>query len=80
MLTFSQVHFCPLERYYIAYPTSYQTRCSFVEICVDFIKRRPESDLKLVFRDSNGVKHESKKFKKGDLVLWDLDMSVPFVV
>ena len=40
------------------------------------MKRRPKSDLKLVFKDDTGVKHVSKKFKKGDLVLWNLDMSV----
>ena len=40
------------------------------------MKRRPKSDLKLVFKDDTGVKHRSKKFKKGDLVVWSLDMSV----
>ena len=40
------------------------------------MKRRPKSDLKLVFKDDTGVKHRSKKFKKGDLVIWSLDMSV----
>ena len=36
----------------------------------------PWSDLKLIFKDNTGVKHESNKFKKGDLVIWNLDMSV----
>ena len=40
------------------------------------MKKHPMSDLKLVFKDDTGVKHESNKFKKGDLVLWDLDLSV----
>ena len=49
---------------------------SFVDISVHFMKRRPESDLRLVLKDDTGVKHESNKFKKGDLVIWNLDMSV----
>ena len=40
------------------------------------MKRRPKSGLKLVFKDDTGVQHKSNKFKKGDLVLWNLDMSV----
>ena len=40
------------------------------------MKKHPMSDLKLVFKDDTGVKHESNKFKKGDLVLWNLDLSV----
>ena len=40
------------------------------------MERRPKSDLKLVFKDDTGVEHESNKFKKGGLVLWDLDMFV----
>ena len=40
------------------------------------MKRRPKSNLKLIFKDDTGVKHESNKFKKGDFVLWDLDMFV----
>ena len=40
------------------------------------MKRRPKFDLKLVFKDDTGVKHESNKFKKDDLILWELDMSV----
>ena len=68
---------CPLERYHdIAYPIPEQTRYIYVEISVDFIKRRPKSDLKLVFEDDTGIKHESNEFKQGDLVLWNLDMSV----
>ena len=40
------------------------------------MKRRPKSDLKLVFKDDTGVKYKSNKFKKGDLILWNFDMSV----
>ena len=40
------------------------------------MKKRPKSDLKLTFKDDTGVKRKSNKFKKGDLVLWDLDMYV----
>ena len=40
------------------------------------VRKRPKSDLKLVLKDDTGVEHESNKFKHGDLVLWDLDMSV----
>ena len=37
---------------------------------------RPENDLELVFEDDTGVQHKSNTFEKGDLVLWNLDMSV----
>ena len=40
------------------------------------MKRRPRSNLKLVFKSVTGVKHESNKFEEGDLILWNLDMSV----
>ena len=40
------------------------------------MKRPPKSDLKLVFKDDSGVKYMSNIFKEGDLVLWNLDMSV----
>ena len=40
------------------------------------MKKRPQSDLKLVIKDDTGVKHESTKFKQGELVIWNLDMSV----
>ena len=40
------------------------------------MKGRPKSDLKLVFKDDTGVKHKSNKFKNGDLVHWNFDMSV----
>ncbi|KAF8269985.1 hypothetical protein EI94DRAFT_869503 [Lactarius quietus] len=46
------------------------------EISVYFIKRRPTSILQLVFKDDAGVKHKSNRFKQGDLVYWNLDMSV----
>ena len=39
------------------------------------MKRRPKSDLKLIIKDDTDVKHKSNKFEKGDLVLWNLDMS-----
>ncbi|KAI9438917.1 hypothetical protein H4582DRAFT_2142025 [Lactarius indigo] len=44
------------------------------DIYVNFIKRRPTSDLELIFKDDAGVKHKSAKFKKGDLVHWNLDI------
>ena len=37
---------------------------------------RPET-VNLVFKDDTGVKHESNKFNKGDLAIWNVDMSVP---
>ena len=40
------------------------------------MKRRPKSDLKLVFKDDTGVKYKSNKFKNGDLILWNFDMSI----
>jgi len=43
------------------------------EISVDFIERRPMSDLQLVLEDSAGVKYESNKFTEGDLVHWNID-------
>ncbi|KAH9033801.1 hypothetical protein EDB85DRAFT_2274664, partial [Lactarius pseudohatsudake] len=46
------------------------------EIFVDFIKRRPTSDLELVFKDDAGVKHQSNKFKKSILVHWNIDIYV----
>ena len=49
---------------------------SSVDISVDFIKRRPTSDLELVFKDDAGVKHQSGKFKKSVSIYWSLDMSV----
>ena len=49
---------------------------ALVDISVDFIKRRPTSDLELVFKDGAGVKHQSGKFKKSVSIYWSLDMSV----
>ncbi|KAF8257410.1 hypothetical protein EI94DRAFT_1758482 [Lactarius quietus] len=46
------------------------------EIFVDFIKRRPTSDLELVFKDDAGVKHKSDKFKESVLVHWNFDIYV----
>ena len=59
---------------------SQQIRYSPVEISVDFIRRRPTSVLELVFMDDAGDKHKSNKFKKGDLVRWNLDTFVLFGV
>jgi hypothetical protein len=38
------------------------------------------SVLELVFKDEVSAKHKSNEFKEGDLVHWNLDMSVYFVV
>ena len=75
----AHVQIYSLERYMIE-PTiiSEQTRYSFAEIFVNFIKRRPTFDLEIVFKDDAGVKHKSNKFKKDVLVHWDLDMFVYF--
>ena len=57
------------------------TRNSFVEISVDFIERRPTSDLKLVFKDhATGLKHKSNRFKGNDHIHWNVDTSVHFAV
>ena len=53
-----------------------KTHYSFLDISVEFIKRRPTSDLELVFKDSAGIKHQSNKFKKSFPIYWSLDMSV----
>ena len=53
-----------------------QARYSFVVIFVNFIKRRPTSDLELVLKDEAGVKHKSRKFKQGDAVHWNLNTFV----
>ena len=53
-----------------------KTHYSFLDISVDFIKRRPTSDLELVFKDGAGDKQQSKKFTKNDVIYWSLDMSV----
>ena len=37
---------------------------------------RPKNDLELVFKEDTGIKRKSNKFKKGELVIWNLDMSV----
>ena len=37
---------------------------------------RLEFNLRLVLKDDTGGKYESNKFKKGNLVIWNLDMSV----
>ncbi|KAH9028977.1 hypothetical protein EDB85DRAFT_1571481 [Lactarius pseudohatsudake] len=46
------------------------------EIFVDFVKTRPISSIELVFKDHDGVKYKSKKFKNGVLVHWDLNIHV----
>jgi hypothetical protein len=53
-----------------------KTQYIFPDISVDFIKKRPTSDLELVFKDGAGVKHQSNKFKKNVPIYWNLDMSV----
>ena len=72
----SHVQIYSLERYIGHSIVSDQTRYSFVEITVDFIKRRPTSVLELVVKDDTGVKYKSNKFKQGDIVHWNLDMYV----
>ncbi|KAH9000533.1 hypothetical protein EDB86DRAFT_517327 [Lactarius hatsudake] len=44
------------------------------EISVDFIKKRPTSDLELVFKNDAGATRKSDKFKNGALVRWNLDI------
>ncbi|KAH8991773.1 hypothetical protein EDB86DRAFT_1556847 [Lactarius hatsudake] len=44
------------------------------EISVDFIKKRPTSDLELVFKDDAGATCKSDKFKNGALVRWNLNI------
>ena len=53
-----------------------KTHQSFLDISVDFIKRRPTSVLELVFKDGAGDKQQSKKFKKRVPIYWSLDMFV----
>ena len=53
-----------------------KTHQSFLDISVDFIKRRPTSVLELVFKDGAGDKQQSKKFKKSVPIYWSLDMFV----
>ncbi|KAH9052679.1 hypothetical protein EDB87DRAFT_1816200 [Lactarius vividus] len=43
-------------------------------VYIDFVKTRPTSDLKLIFKDDASVKYKSRKFKNGVLVHWDLDI------
>ncbi|KAH9020069.1 hypothetical protein EDB85DRAFT_537079 [Lactarius pseudohatsudake] len=44
------------------------------EISVDFIKKRPTSDLELVFKDDAGATRKSDKFKNGARVHWDVNI------
>ena len=67
-----------LERYVRPTVISYADSHGFVEISVGFIKRRPTSDLELVFKDDNGDEFTSNQYKEGDLVHWTLDMFVRF--
>jgi hypothetical protein len=69
-----------LERYIGSIIISKRTAYIFVEISVDFIKRRPRSVLELVFKDEAGVKHKSSKFKEDDLLHWNLDTFAHFAV
>ena len=36
--------------------------------------------LELAFKDEAGVEHKSGKFKEGDIVHWNIDTSVHFVL
>ena len=65
-----------LERYIGLTIISEYARYIFVEISVDFVKRRPTSELELVFKDHAGVKYRSNKFKEGDPLHWNIDTSV----
>ncbi|KAH9062516.1 hypothetical protein EDB83DRAFT_2675300 [Lactarius deliciosus] len=46
----------------------------------DIIKRRPTSDLELVFKDDAGVTHKSTKSKDSILIRWNFDMFVSLAV
>ncbi|KAI9432370.1 hypothetical protein H4582DRAFT_1109750 [Lactarius indigo] len=46
------------------------------EISVDFIEKRPTSDLELIFKDDAGVKYKSNKFKNGVPILWEPEIHV----
>ena len=75
----SRVQIYSLERYIGSSVIIYeQTQYSPVEIVVHFIKRRPTTNLELVFKNEVGSQHKSNKFKEGDLVHWNLDTSVHF--
>jgi hypothetical protein len=69
-----------LERYTESTIISGQNQYSPVEISVNFIKRRPTSDLEIIFKDEAGVKHKSNKFKEDDLLHWNLGTFVLFEV
>ncbi|KAH9033827.1 hypothetical protein EDB85DRAFT_1890100 [Lactarius pseudohatsudake] len=45
-----------------------------VEISVDFIKKRPTSDLELVFKDDASATRESNKFTNGARVRWNVNI------
>lgn len=65
-----------LERYIVPIIISEHNRYSFVEVSVDFIKRRPPFDIDLVFKADSGALYESNRFKGGDLVHWNLGLFV----
>ncbi|KAH8995969.1 WD40 repeat-like protein [Lactarius akahatsu] len=46
------------------------------EIFVEFIEKRPTSDLELVLKDDAGIKHKSSKFKKEITIHWNTDIYV----
>jgi hypothetical protein len=71
--TYRYIH---LKGIYVPKVVIKKTHYSHVDISVDFFKKRPTSDLKLVFKDGAGVKQQSSKFKKNDPIYWNLDMSV----
>ena len=54
-----------------------QIAYTFVEIFVEFIKRRPKSVLELVLKNDAGVIGKSNKFKEDSITIrWNLDMFV----
>ena len=68
-----------LERYIEPTIISKQTAYTFVEIFVEFIKRRPKSVLELVLKNDAGVVCKSDRFKEHDITIhWNLDMFVYF--
>ena len=65
-----------LERYIRRTIISEHAQYRFIEIVVEFIKRRPTSDFELVFKDDAGVEHKSGKFKEDVPVHWNIDSFV----
>ena len=60
---------------------SKQTAYAFVELFVEFIKRRPKSILELVLKDDAGIVCKSDQFKEHNITIhWILDTFVDFAV